>query len=67
MQGYYKWRKSPVTQRDWDDAHLIAAALLTLTENKAIFAHRKQGHLSRECAENGVSGLIASASGGKVR
>ena len=26
-QGYYKWRKSPVTQRDWDDAHLIDAAL----------------------------------------
>ena len=26
-QGYYQWLKNPVTQRDWDDAHLIDAAL----------------------------------------
>ena len=26
-QVFYKWRKAPVTQRDWDDAHLIDAAL----------------------------------------
>ncbi len=26
-QGYYKWLKSPVSQRDWDDAHLINVAL----------------------------------------
>ena len=26
-QGFYKWRKTPLTQRDWDDAHLINAAL----------------------------------------
>jgi putative transposase len=25
-QGFYKWRKTPLTQRDWDDAHLINAA-----------------------------------------
>jgi putative transposase len=25
-QAFYKWRKSPVTQRDWDDAHLINVA-----------------------------------------
>ena len=22
-QGYYKWLRDPVPQRDWDDAHLI--------------------------------------------
>ena len=22
-QGYYKWLREPVCQRDWDDAHLI--------------------------------------------
>lgn len=22
-QGYYKWRKQPVSQRDWNDAHVI--------------------------------------------
>ncbi|GAA2468595.1 hypothetical protein GCM10009858_02410 [Terrabacter carboxydivorans] len=26
-QGYYKWLKEPVSDRDWDDAHLIEAAL----------------------------------------
>jgi len=25
-QAFYKWRKDPVSQRDWDDAHLINAA-----------------------------------------
>lgn len=25
-QAYYKWRKSPVSAPDWDDAHLINAA-----------------------------------------
>lgn len=26
-QAFYKWMKDPVSQRDWDDAHLINAAL----------------------------------------
>lgn len=26
-QAYFRWRANPVTQRDWDDAHLINAAL----------------------------------------
>lgn len=26
-QAYYKWLKDPVSQRDWDDAHLINAAV----------------------------------------
>lgn len=26
-QAYYKWRASPVSDRDWDEAHLINAAL----------------------------------------
>ncbi|BBY78774.1 hypothetical protein MPRF_56730 [Mycolicibacterium parafortuitum] len=25
-QAFYKWHKAPVSQRDWDDAHLINAA-----------------------------------------
>ena len=25
-QGFYRWKKSPVTDRDWADAHLINAA-----------------------------------------
>ncbi len=26
-QAYYKWRTKPVSQRDWNDAHLINAAI----------------------------------------
>jgi len=26
-QAFYKWKRQPVTDRDWDDAHLINAAL----------------------------------------
>lgn len=26
-QAFYKWHRNPVTDRDWDDAHLINAAL----------------------------------------
>jgi putative transposase len=26
-QGFNKWRRNPVSQRDWDDAHLTNAAL----------------------------------------
>ncbi len=26
-QGYYRWRASPVSERDWIDAHLVNAAL----------------------------------------
>ena len=26
-QAFYKWRANPVSQRDWDDAHLINAAV----------------------------------------
>ena len=25
-QAFYAWRKNPITQRDWDDVHLINAA-----------------------------------------
>ena len=24
-QAFYKWRKAPLSRRDWDDAHLINA------------------------------------------
>ncbi len=26
-QAFYAWRKSPVSQRDWDNAHLLNAAI----------------------------------------
>jgi hypothetical protein len=26
-QAFYQWKAAPVSQRDWDDAHLINAAV----------------------------------------
>jgi hypothetical protein len=26
-QAFYQWRANPISQRDWDDAHLINAAI----------------------------------------
>lgn len=38
-QGYYRWRASPVSERDWADAHLINAALKVHTDDPA-FGYR---------------------------
>ncbi len=38
-QAFYKWRKVPVSQRDWDDAHLINAARDILADDPA-FGYR---------------------------
>lgn len=35
-QGFYKWRQNPVSQRDWDDAHLINAAYEIRAEDPAL-------------------------------
>src|SRR3712207_385963 len=38
-QAYYKWLANPVSQRDWDDAHLINAAVDIHTDDPA-FGYR---------------------------
>jgi transposase InsO family protein len=51
-QGYYKWLKDPVCQRDWDDAHLIDV-LYDLHEDDATLGYR---FLTDELAdEHGIS------------
>ncbi|WP_344735726.1 IS3 family transposase, partial [Nocardioides fonticola] len=37
--GYYKWLKDPVSQRDWDDAHLIDV-LYDIHEDDATLGYR---------------------------
>jgi len=37
--GYYKWLKDPVSQRDWDDAHLIDV-LYDIDEDDATLGYR---------------------------
>jgi transposase InsO family protein len=49
-QAYYKWRANPISQRDWDDAHLIHAAL-DIHHDDPEFGYR---FITDELAERGV-------------
>ena len=49
-QGYYKWLKAPVSQRDWDDAHLIDV-LFDLHADDATLGYR---FLTDELADAGI-------------
>ncbi len=49
-QAFYKWRANPVTDRDWDDAHLINAAV-DIHHDDPEFGYR---FIADELAEHGV-------------
>ena len=51
-QAFYKWRRSPVTRRDWDDAHLINAAI-DIHHDDPAFGYR---FIADELAEPGIVG-----------
>jgi len=50
-QGYYKWLKAPVSQRDWDDAHVIDQ-LRDLHDDDPTLGYR---FLADELADAGVA------------
>ena len=49
-QAYFKWRARPVTDRDWDDAHLINAAI-DIHHDDPEFGYR---FIADELADQGV-------------
>lgn len=49
-QGYYAWINNPVTDRDWDDAHLINAAI-NVHRDDPTFGYR---FIADELAEQGL-------------
>jgi len=49
-QAFYKWKKNPCSQRDWDDAHLINAAL-DIHHDDPAFGYR---FISDELADAGI-------------
>ena len=49
-KGYYKWLKDPVSQRDWDDAHVINA-LVQIHEDDPTLGYR---FLTDELADVGI-------------
>jgi putative transposase len=50
-QAFYAWRKDPMSQRDWDDAHLINAAL-DIHHDDPAFGYR---FIADELAAQGIS------------
>ncbi|NWL31652.1 IS3 family transposase [Paenarthrobacter nitroguajacolicus] len=50
-QGYYRWRVSPVTERDWVDAHLVNAAFDIHADDPA-FGYR---FIADELSEKGIA------------
>lgn len=50
-QAFYRWKARPVSQRDWDDAHLINAAMAIHADDPA-FGYR---FIADELAEVGIA------------
>jgi putative transposase len=61
-QGFYKWRANPVSQRDWDDAHLIDA-IIGIHADDPEFGYRfiadELAAAGHACSENRVQRLCA--------
>ncbi len=49
-QAFYKWKANPVSQRDWDDAHLINAAI-DIHHDDPVFGYR---FITDELAARGI-------------
>lgn len=75
-QAYYKWRADPVTQRDWDDAHPISAAL-DIHADDPVFGYRfiadelaaehkivaSENRVQRLCSAHGIYSVLARKRG----
>ncbi|MFP5310834.1 MAG: IS3 family transposase [Actinomycetes bacterium] len=74
-QGYYRWRASPVTERDWVDAHLVNAALDIHTDDPA-FGYRfiadelpgkgitaGENRVQRLCRDHGIWSVFSKKRG----
>lgn len=70
-QGFYRWRKNPVCNRDWDDARLVDAAL-AIHADDPVFGYRfiadelaaehgitaGENRVHRLCAQRGIASVI---------
>jgi putative transposase len=71
-QAYYKWRTNPVSSRDWDDAHLVDAALQIHADDPA-FGYRfiadelgaehgiraSENRVHRLCSQHGILSVLS--------
>lgn len=74
-QAFYAWRADPVTDRDWDDAHLINATLAIHADDPT-FGYRfiadelpargitaGENRVHRLCAQEGIWSVLAKKRG----
>jgi putative transposase len=74
-QAFYQWRTNPVSQRDWDDAHLLNAAI-DIHHDDPEFGYRfitdelagqgitaSRNRVNRLCAQQGLFSLHAKRRG----
>jgi putative transposase len=74
-QAFYKWKTDPVTNREWDDAHLINAALAIHRDDPA-FGYRfiadqlaaggiaaSENRVQRLCSQQGIWSVFAKKTG----
>lgn len=63
-QGYYKWLKAPISQRDWDDAHMIDLLRELHTDDPTLgyrFLTDELADLGITASENRVARLCSIA------
>lgn len=75
-QAYHKWRADPVTQQDWDDAHLVDAAK-DIHHDDPVFGYRficdelraehgieaSENRVHRLCSGHGIHSVLAKKRG----
>ncbi len=75
-QAFYKWKANPVSQRDWDDAHLVDAAR-TIHADDPVFGYRfitdelagehgiaaSENRVQRLCSAHGIHSVLAKKRG----
>jgi transposase InsO family protein len=75
-QAFYKWRANPVSQRDWNDAHLVDAAR-DIHRDDPVFGYRficdelahehgvraSENRVQRLCSAHGIYSLLARKRG----
>ncbi len=79
-QAYYKWRSSPVSAREWDDAHLVDAAR-DIHADDPVFGYRfitdelasdrgiaaSENRVHRLCRQHGIFSVLARKKGRRPR
>ncbi len=79
-QAFYKWRANPVSQRDWDDAHLVDAAR-AIHHDDPVFGYRficdelkaehgieaSENRVQRLCSVHGIYSVLANKRGRRAR